>query len=288
MKFLITGKNGQLGKEFVKSLSSGVAESSGKVVEWESVGRKECDISSPSQILEVFESVKPDIIINCAAYNFVDKAETDYLNAFKVNAIGTRNLAFACKKHNAFLVHFSTDYVFDGKKNSGAYTEDDRPNPLCEYAKSKLAGEEFVKEYLFDYLIFRVSWLYGEGKNNFVHKLLQWAKTQEYLKIAYDEFSVPTSTKIVVKYTMAALKKDLSGLFHLVNSGYASRLEWAKLVFKTLDIKTFIYPVPRRQFDLPAKRPKFSAMNSAKLEKELDEDIPYWDDEVIRFCRNMR
>jgi len=278
MKFLIIGKNSQLGKEFARILSKNGSS-------FKSTGRQECDISDPAQVLELFENIKPDIVINCAAYNFVDKAETDYPNAFKVNAIGAKNLAIACKKQSTFLVHFSTDYVFDGKK-IGLYTEKDSPNPINEYARSKAAGEEFIEEYLSDYLIFRVSWLYGEGKNSFIYKLLKWAKTQEYLRIAYDEFSVPTSTRTVAEYTISSLKKGLTGLFHLVNSGYASRIEWAKLLFKTAHINKFIYPVSRKQFNLPAERPGFSAMSNEKLKKELNREISYWDDELVAFCNN--
>ncbi len=285
MRYLIVGKNGQLGREFIKWLSGGLVKSlNGKKVEWESVGSKECDISNLSQVLNLFESIKPDVVINCAAYNFVDKAEVDYINAFKVNAIGVRNLAFTCKKHNAFLVHYGTDYVFDGKKE-GLYTEDDEPNPINQYAKSKLAGEILLKEETDDYLIFRVSWVYGEGKNNFIYKLLQWVKSQAYLKIAYDEFSVPTSTRTITDITLKAIDNGLKGLSHLTNSGYASRYEWAKETLKTKKIDKFIYPASKEMFNLPAKRPGFSAMSNERISKELSVKIPTWQWELRNFLR---
>ena len=285
MKYLIVGKNGQLGKEFIKWLSSGLVRSlSGEKVEWESVGSKECDISNLSQVLNVFESIKPDVVINCAAYNFVDKAEVDYVNAFKVNAIGARNLAFACNKYNAFLIHYGTDYVFNGEKE-GLYTEKDEPNPINQYGKSKLAGEILLKEETDDYLIFRVSWVYGEGKNNFIYKLLEWAKTQEYLKIAYDEFSTPTSTVTIVDITLRALQSGLKGLFHLTNSGYASRYEWAKEILNAKKIDKFIYPVSKEIFNLPAKRPGFSAMSNERISRELSIEISSWQWELRKFLR---
>ena len=285
MKYLIVGKNGQLGREFIKWLSGGLVRSlSGEKVEWKSVGSKECDISNLSQVLNVFESVKPDVVINCAAYNFVDKAEVDYVNAFKVNAIGARNLAFACNKYNAFLIHYGTDYVFDGKKE-GLYIEDDEPNPLNQYGKSKLAGEILLKEETDDYLIFRVSWVYGEGRNNFIYKLLQWVKNQEYLKIAYDEFSVPTSTRTITDITFKALNSGLKGQFHLTNSGYASRYEWAKEILRTKKIDKLIYPISKEIFNLPAKRPDFSAMSNERIARELSIEISSWQWELRNFLR---
>ena len=288
MKILIIGKNGQLGKEFTKRLGEKGAEwLINKKINCESVGRAECDVASTGQVLELFENVKPDIVINCAAYNFVDRAETDeYINAYRVNAVGVKNIAYACKKHKVFLVHYSTDYVFDGEKE-GLYTEKDEPNPINQYGKSKLAGEIMLKEETEDYLIFRVSWVYGEGKSNFIYKLLEWAKTQKYLKIAYDEFSTPTSTATIVDITLRALQSGLKGLFHLTNSGYASRYEWAKEILNAKKIDKFIYPVSKEIFNLPAKRPGFSAMSNESVARELGVNIREWDSEVIGFCKRM-
>jgi dTDP-4-dehydrorhamnose reductase len=238
-----------------------------------------------NQVLELFGSVKPDIAINCAAYNLVDKAEEDYLTAVKINSVGVRNLAFACNRHKAFLVHYGTDYVFDGKKENGLYTEDDKPDPLSEYGKSKLMGEEFIKEEIDSFLILRVSWVYGEGKRNFIYKLLKWAENNDYLKISYDEVSVPTSTGTIVDVTLKALKKGLEGLYHLTNSGYASRYEWAKKVFQIKRIDKFIYPVSSEIFNLPAKRPRFSAMSNERISRELNIEIPHWEEELERIVK---
>ena len=278
MKYLIIGKNGQLGKEFIKTLDR-------RKKDFAALGHLECDISNLNQVLEISKSIKPDIVINCAAYNQVDKAEEDYTTAIKVNSLGVRNLAYASKKINAFLIHYSTDYVFDGKKENGLYTEDDFPNPLNEYGKSKLLGEIFIKEEIEKYLIFRVSWVYGEGKQNFIYKLMQWAKNNEYLKIAYDEISVPTSTRTIVEITLKSLDQELTGLYHLTNSGYASRYEWAKKVFEIKDINKFIKPVSSDIFDLPAKRPKFSAMSNERLKKILGIEINSWDKEIEKIIK---
>ncbi len=273
MKYLVFGKNGQLGKEFIKKLGN-------KAV---GIDHSQCDISDLSTVLEIFSKEKPDIVINCAAYNLVDKAEEDFINAYKTNALGVRNLAYASKKAGSFLVHYSTDYVFDGLKEDGLYTEEDLPNPINQYGKSKLTGEEWLKEETERFLLFRVSWVYGEGKQNFIYKLLQWAENNPFLKIAYDEISVPTSTRTIVDITLKALDSGLSGLYHLTNSGYASRYEWAKEVFHIKGINKFIKPVSSDIFNLPAKRPKFSPMSNKKISSKLSVDIPDWKEELRLF-----
>jgi dTDP-4-dehydrorhamnose reductase len=279
MKYLIIGKNGQLGKEFVKVLSE-------KNKNFTAVGHEDLEIGNLSQVLDIFERIKPNLVINCSAYNFVDKAEEDYPTAYKTNSVGVRNLAYASKKFNAFLIHYSTDYVFDGKKE-GLYTEKDQPNPLNEYGKSKYLGEIYLKEENENSLIFRVSWVFGEGKQNFIYKLQQWAENNEYLKVAYDEISVPTYTGRIVEITLKSIEKGISGLFHLTNSGYASRYEWAKAILKYKKVKKFIYPVSSDIFNLPAKRPKFSAMDNSQIKKELSIEIPSWEEELKIFLAKM-
>ncbi len=274
LKFLITGAKGQLGRKFVKILN----QKDG--AECYSFGKEVLDVSDFRKTFEIIKDIKPDVVINCSAYNWVDKAEEEFEKAFLINALGPLNLAIACQEVDSFLVHYSTDYVFDGKKE-GFYSEEDKTNPLNKYALSKYIGEKnliAIKEDKF--LIFRTSWVYGEGKQNFLYKLTQWAQSQEYLKIACDEFSVPTSTKTIVEITLEALKKGLTGLYHLVNSGYASRYEWAKEYFRIKGIKKFIYPAYQYEFNLPAKRPKWSAMSNERICKELGIEIKDWREEL--------
>ncbi len=271
MKYLIFGKNGQLGREFAKRLENKAT----------ALSHKECDISDLDEVLRAIAKIKPAIVINCAAYNNVDRAEEDYIEAYKVNALGVRNIAFACKKQNCFLVHYSTDYVFDGQKENELYTEYDIPNPINQYGKSKLTGENWLEqENLKNYLILRTSWVYGEGNQNFIYKLLQWTKNSDYLKIACDEISSPTSTRTIVDVTIKAIDKGLIGLYHLTNSGSASRYEWAKKVIEIKGIKKFIKPVSSEIFNLKAKRPKFSAMGNGKIEKLLNIKIADWKEEL--------
>lgn len=272
MKYLILGAGGQLAKEFIKVLGS-------KGLQFTALSREELDVTRTDAVVKTITELKPDVVINCSAYNLVDKAEEDPTQCMKVNAFGVANLVFACKQVNAFLVHYSTDYVFDGTKE-GLYLEDDTPNPINTYGRSKLLGEIFIREQLENYLLFRTSWVYGEGKQNFLYKLQQWAQNNEYLRIACDEFSVPTSTRTIVEVTLTALKKGAVGLYHLVNSGYASRYEWAREYLELKGIKKFVYPAYQQEFKLPAKRPRWSAMSNDKICKDLGIEIRNWKEEL--------
>ena len=275
-KVLITGARGQLGKEFVKVLSS-------KGIDFVALERKDLDVTNFEKVYKTLKEINPSVVINCSAYNQVDLAETEILKAFSTNAVGPYNLAIACREINAKLIHYFTDYVFDGIKK-GLYTEEDSPNPLNQYARSKLLGEELVKQVLDNYLILRVSWVYGEGTQNFLYKLEEWAKKQEVLKVVVDEFSVPTSTKTIVGVTLKAIDAGLTGLYHLTNSGYASRYEWAKEYFKLKGMNKLIYPALQADFNLPAKRPKWSVMSNEKISRALGITIRDWKEELKSFC----
>jgi dTDP-4-dehydrorhamnose reductase len=274
MKIIILGSKGQLGSEFVRRFALE------KKYDLKHFSKQELDITDHNQINNIIKPLKPDIIINCAAYNLVDKAESTSTNeAYKVNKMGVLNLVNISKEINALLIHYSTDYVFDGKKEQ-LYSEDDMPNPINEYGKSKYEGENLIIKELKKYLIFRTSWVYGLGKQNFLYKLTQWIRQQDYLKIACDEFSIPTSTKTIVDITLKSIEKGIRGLFHLTNSDYCSRYEWGKKFLVLSGIKKFIYPAYQADFNLPAKRPRFSAMNNNKISSALKIEIPPWDKEL--------
>jgi dTDP-4-dehydrorhamnose reductase len=276
MKYLITGKNGQLAQAFIKRFKE-------RSLNFIAPDEAQLDITDPKAVGDAAVALKPDIIINCAAYNLVDKAEQDMATAFSVNAMGPKNLAQAAVKQKAMLVHFGSDYVFDGLKENGLYTEVDPVNPLNEYGKSKLSGEQLVLQEMDRCLVLRLSWVFGSGKQNFIYKLIEWAKTSEYLKIACDEFSVPTYTDTVVDVTLKALEQGLTGQYHLTNSGFCSRYEWAKVILRSVGVNQFIRPVSMETFNLPAKRPKYSAMSNSKLANHLNIDIPTWEESVKLF-----
>lgn len=275
IKYLITGAEGQLAREFLKNLGQ----------EAKGLSRQELDIGNLDKVLESLQGLRPQIIINCAAYNYVDLAEERYYEAIRTNTIGPRNLAYGAKKIGALLVHFSTDYVFDGKKTT-PYIEEDTPQPLNIYGKSKYMGELSIREEMVNYLIFRVSWVFGDGRQNFIYKLLKWVEEKEVLEVTSDEVSVPSSTSTIVNVTLKALNERLTGLYHLTNSGYASRYEWAVFVLEKLGIKRKVIPISSERFNLPAKRPKFSAMINERIAGLLGITIPSWQEATIERLRS--
>jgi dTDP-4-dehydrorhamnose reductase len=278
-KFLVIGKNGQLGKEFVKHFSK-------TSTDYIALGHSEIDISDLDNVIEVINQIKPEIIINTSAYNQVDLAEKDYEIAFKTNSFGIHNLVRASNQNKSLLVHYGTDYIFDGTKNDGLYTELDNPNPLSQYARSKYMGESFLNDYS-KHLLFRVSWVFGDGEQNFIYKFKQWSKNK-IMKISGDEVSVPTSTKTIVDITLKSINQDLRGLYHLTNTGYCSRYEYAKFITNTLKLNNIIYPVNMNSFNLPAERPTFSAMDNSKIQKILNIDIESWQDAVKDFLKESK
>jgi len=277
MKFLITGAKGQLATEFLKTLKG----NNHKIT---SLDKESLDISDSKATLKAVTHYRPDVIINCAAYNLVDKAERDFDTAYRVNALGPKNLASACKKQNALLVHYSTDYVFDGTKED-LYTEQDKPSPLNNYGKSKLEGEKFLLDEIDNFLLFRVSWVYGNGKQNFLYKLKEWAENQKVIRVVCDQISVPTYTEDIVRVTIHAIKEGLRGVYHLTNSGYASRYEIARYFTEKSGFNNLILPVGSDYFPAPAKRPYFSAMSNAKISEILEIRIPEWKDGIDRFIK---
>jgi len=278
MKYLIIGKHGQLAKDFQRLLSS-------KGEEYIALSHEEADVRDYVKLKRVFESYKPSVVINCSAYNQVDKAESDYEEAMKVNALGPYNLALLCKEYGSFLVHYSTDYVFDGGKSEGLYTEADEPNPLNKYGLSKLLGELFAMQTAHNMLLLRVSWVFGEGTQNFIYKVLSWSREREVLQVSVDEVSVPTWARRIAMVSHEAIDKGLTGLYHLVSSGHASRYEWAKQVLKLCHKENLVVPVSADSFNLPAKRPKFSAMSNERISTELGIRLPDWESDLEEYLR---
>ena len=281
MRVLITGGAGQLAQAFKRRL----------VLRGDEVfapSRAELDVTDSAALSQVVSSFRPKLVINCAAYNLVDKAEEEFERAFAVNALAVAALAHLAREKGFFLVHFSTDYVFDGEKKA-PYTEEDQPFPLNKYGLSKRLGELALEGLLSDRaLLFRVSWVYGQGKQNFLAKLLTWAEGKESLHVSCDEFSVPTYSETIVTFALKAYERGLSGLYHLVNRGFCSRFEWARAFFSLLGSGPKVFPVRAESFNLPAKRPFFSALSPARLEAELGEEIPSWEEDLKRFVKEVK
>jgi len=278
MRYLITGANGQLAKEFRKNLESNT------YIEVISLTKEKLNIADASAVNEAVSHYKPSIIINCAAYNNVDEAENDEGTAFNVNAEGPKNLAIAAKSVNALLVHYSTDYVFDGLKED-FYSEEDMPSPISKYGASKLLGEKMIQAETDNYLIFRVSWVFGDGKQNFIYKLLDWVQKNRVIRVVCDQISIPTYTEDIVRVTRRAIDKGLRGLYHLTNSGYAARYEVARFFVELIGKDNLILPVTSEYFNSPAKRPYFSALSNKKISKILSIELPHWKDAIERYAK---
>jgi dTDP-4-dehydrorhamnose reductase len=279
-KIVVSGGKGQLARSFAL-----VAARQG--LDLTALGRDKLDISDHAQVLKILEDLRPGVFINCASYNEVDLAETSSDEAFRVNRDALGQMVEVCRNRKIFLVHFSTDYVFDGTKDS-PYSEEDAPAPLSVYGRSKLAGEELVIRGGLDHLVYRVSWLYGPGERNFLFKLRNWLTRADLVRITTDEISVPTYSMDVASFVLASLRRGLCGLFHLPNTGYCSRYDLARYFCAEMKLKKTIHPARRDEFFLPAQRPAFSAMSNARVIAALKTEIPSWQDAVTRYCRLLK
>ncbi|SHF15744.1 dTDP-4-dehydrorhamnose reductase [Marinitoga hydrogenitolerans DSM 16785] len=275
MKVLITGANGQLGQEFQKLFEK-------ENIEYIPTDHKTLGITKLKDIRELVKTEKNIThIINCAAYNQVDKAEKEWETAYKVNGLGPRNLAIIANEINAEIIHYSTDYVFDGNKKE-PYTIYDEPKPINKYGESKVLGERFIQNIANKYYLIRVSWVFGIGNNNFAKKVIQWSKQNKILKIADDEISAPTYAVDLAKATYMLIKERAYGLYHITNTK-ASRYEWAEYILKKINWNGKLERASKDDFNLPAKRPGYSVLNNFGLKETINLEMPDWKDAMNRF-----
>ena len=254
MKVLITGSNGQLGLELSKQLHE---NSNYDVIKTD---REDLNILDSKNVNDIITTEKPDIVINCAAHTAVDVCETDIENAYKINALGPRNLAIACEKIGSKFVQVSTDYVFDGSGNR-PYREDDMTCPNSIYGTSKLMGEQFTKEFCSKYFIVRTAWLYGNG-NNFVKTMLKLAETNTELNVVDDQVGSPTSTVDLAKAIIELMNTEYYGTYHGTCEGQCSWYDFAKKIFELKNIDIKVNPVTSEEFKRPAPRPAYSVLDN--------------------------
>jgi len=253
IKVVITGANGQLGREFVEWKSDVSLDIIG-------FGRNELDITNLASCREMLKRHSHDVVIHCAAYTAVDQAESEPDEAFRVNAAGTRNLALAVRENHAKLCYISTDYVFDGS-SSVPYNEFDRTNPQTVYGKSKLAGEHAVQTLHDRYFIVRTSWVYGKYGKNFVETMKKLAEDRKELTVVADQFGSPTFTYDLVGFVLELVKTDCFGIYHASNTGTCSWFEFAKAIFEESGQTIKVEPCTTLQFPRPAPRPAYSVMD---------------------------
>lgn len=275
MKILITGAQGQLGKQLERKLS-----------ETHTVfchGKKEFDITNKEETEERIIQIKPEIIINAAAFTAVDRCEKERKKAFEVNGIGAWHVALAASKIGARMFYISSDYVFDGKKHS-PYTEEDETNPHSIYGMSKWLGEELVKDFNHATII-RTSWLYGHDGKNFVKTMLELGKKGSEIKVVSDQVGSPTYVNDLVE-TMIRLFDKKSGIYHISNSGSCSWYEFAKSIFKEAGFNTeLIHPITTEDYGAPAPRPRSSILGHTALNKENIPSPRMWDEALKEFIR---
>lgn len=254
MKILITGAYGMLGSDLREIL---------KNHELIATGFKELDITNEEKVIEFICENSPEIVINAAAYTAVDDCETNYDDAYAVNAIGPRNLAIACNKIDIPLIHISTDYVFDGSKNT-PLLEDDELGPQSAYGKTKLEGEKFIQENTEKYFILRTAWLYGVHGGNFVQTMLNLAKEHDKITVVNDQIGSPTFSYDLAKGISNLLNSEKYGIYHLTNEGECSWYEFAKDIFELSKIDLKLIPVSTEEFQKPAPRPHYSVLSNEK------------------------
>jgi dTDP-4-dehydrorhamnose reductase len=279
MKLFITGAKGQLGQDLKK-------ECQYREIDFYASDVDELDIADLESVTQRVIAEKPSAIVNCAAYNAVDKAEDDFENAKKVNGQGPQNLAIAANEVGIPIVHFGSDYVFDGKKGS-PYTTEDEPNPISRYGESKLIGERLVMETTPKAFVVRLSWVFGTGNINFCKKVLKWARNEKTIRVVDDQVSSPSYTVDVAPTILALLNTNAYGLYHLANREYCSRYEWAKEIIRYSGKDVEVVAVKSDQFPTAAKRPEFSAMDLSKIEGVLGRKMPNWQAATKRFLLEM-
>jgi len=290
MKILLTGSQGQVGWELARTLLP-----LGEVV---AASRAQTDLSDLDGLRRSIRSIKPDIIVNAAAYTAVDKAETDQEQAFLINAQAAGVLAEEAAICGALLIHYSTDYVFDGSK-TGAYLEGDQTNPLNVYGQSKLAGEQAIQASTADFLILRTTWVYAARGNNFVKSILRLAQEREELNIVADQIGAPTWARLIAESTAHILRQAQqerqqggfkSGIYNLTSTGETSWHGFAEKIIELakqqdgLTIKTQrVNPIPTSAYPLPATRPANSRLSTQRLQKHYQLALPSWE-AALQLC----
>jgi len=275
-KILLLGANGQVGWELHRCLMT-----VGEVI---ATTRKEIDLTDNQNIIDVISAIRPDLLINAAAYTAVEQAEDEPELANQVNGYALEAISQCAKKYNFPVIHYSTDYVFDGTKGE-PYTEEDTPNPINAYGRSKLLGEQILQSSGVPYLIFRTSWVYGMRGKNFLLTMLKLARERKEIKVVNDQYGTPTWSRFVAQATAHVLVRNncnleknfasYSGVYHLTPSGVTTWYEFAKAIFTIFtDNLIKVIPISSDEYPTKAKRPSFSSLNCQKARKTFDLNHP--------------
>jgi dTDP-4-dehydrorhamnose reductase len=283
MKILVTGTNGQVGHALMQELTEH---------ELIALTRQDCDLTNLDHIRQVIDQHQPDLIINSAAYTKVDQAEDEPKLAFQINRDAPRVMAEKAREYNIPIIHFSTDYIFDGQKED-AYTEEDLPNPLGVYGQSKLAGEEAIKEVNGKYYIFRTSWVYSSIGHNFYLNIQRKIQEQDELRVVNDQFGVPTSSLFIAQQVRKMIPKLLNGnrgIYHLVPNGACSWFDFASAILnisKCDQSGKKVIPVSSDLYPTKAKRPSNSCLSNDKIQKAFVLEFGDWKSVFLESLKNI-
>ena len=284
MRVLVTGAKGQLGTDVMAELKSNNIEAVG-------IYREELDIVDAKACEEFFDKANAekriDAVIHCAAYTAVDKAEDEQELSYNINALGTKNIATACKKFDMKLMYISTDYVFNGQ-GERPWEPDDEREPLNVYGRTKYEGELFVEEITKKYFIVRIAWVFGIAGNNFIKTMLKLAKERDSLTVVDDQIGSPTYTADLSKLLVSMIQTDKYGRYHATNEGYCSWYEFAKEIFKVAGVTINVAPVDSSAYPAKAKRPANSRMEKKKLDEMGFKRLPSWQDATRRYIEELQ
>lgn len=286
-RIIVTGANGQLGRGINQILNQRMDFTiiNADISETTAYCPIKLDIANPVAVMNLVRDIKPEIIINCAAHTAVDLCETDQENAYRINALGPKNLAVAAEALDAKLIHISTDYVFDGE-GSSPYTEADTPNPTTVYGQTKLQGEEFVKELCNKYFIIRTAWLYGEGKN-FVKTMLSLAEKGNPIRVVSDQSGCPTSVLELTRAIYYLMDTSCYGTYHGVCQGVTTWYDFAVEIFRLAGLNPEVIPVTSDEYKTAAKRPKYSVLEDKNL-ADMGYYMKPWAEALKEYMDNLK
>lgn len=292
MKILITGSKGQLGNELKDIINKGYSEIGkvSKVIKNSQVfdlDVDKLDITDLNSVKNVLDTIKPDVVINCAAATNVDGCESDEDFAFKVNALGPRNLAIVCEEMGAKLVQVSTDYVFSGVGEK-PLTEYDLTAPYSVYGKTKLLGENYVREFCSKYYIVRTAWLYGYVGHNFVYTMRRLGKEKDSINVVNDQIGNPTHANDLAYHILKLIETDEYGIYHCTGKGECSWYDFSKMIIELSGEKCTVNPCTSEEYKTPAKRPEYSSLDNMMLRNTVGDEMRNWQDAIKSFIENLK
>ena len=277
MVVLVTGASGQLGQS-IQFIATNHLN-----INFVFCNSSDLDITNKENCTTIFHTIKPDYCINTAAYTAVDKAESEPDKAHLINVVGAKNIAETCKEFDTNLIHISTDFVFDGTKNS-PYNEMDLPNPKGVYGQTKLAGEKAIQNVFSKYFIIRTSWVYSQFGNNFMKTMLRLASERDTISVVDDQIGTPTNAvdlaEVIVQIILNNSQQSCPenyGIYNFSNEGQCSWYEFAKKIFETNEIKVNLVPIPSTAFPTPAVRPKYSVLDKSKIKRVFELKVKNWE-----------